>query len=203
LATRTHRPLVFADQVFKQNSLLKDALLVLGGSLFVALTAQIAIPLPWTPVPITGQTFGVLLIGMLLGPWRGAASMLLYLAEGGLGLPFFAGGAGGVGVLMGGSAGYLFGYVPAALAIGWLAERGWDRTFFKTALIMLVGNIILYVPGLIVLNAVFPDLNTFQAGLIPFIPGDLTKLALAAALMPTLWRFFGMNKPEKQDEKAG
>lgn len=193
--THTHKPLVFADQIFKQNSLLKDILLIIGGSLVVALAAQIAIPLQ--PVPITGQTFGVLLIGMLLGPWRGAAALMLYLAEGAMGLPFFANGAGGYAVLAGPTGGYLFGFVFAAFVTGWLAQLGWDRNFFKTALIMLAGNVILYVPGVIWLGAVLPDLDALQVGLIPFIPGDLIKLAVAAALMPFLWRFFAINHPPK------
>lgn len=194
MAART-QPLVFADQIFKQNSLLKDALLIIGGSLLVALAAQISIPLQ--PVPITGQTFGVLLIGMLLGPWRGAAALMLYLAEGALGLPFFAGGTGGYAILTGATGGYLIGFVFAAFVTGWLAQLGWDRNFFKTALIMLAGNIILYVPGLIWLGTVLPDTDALQIGLIPFIPGDLFKLAVATALMPSLWRFFGMDHSPK------
>jgi biotin transport system substrate-specific component len=183
------QPNVFADRIFKQNSLLKDALLVLGGSLFIALLAQVEIPL--IPVPITGQTLGVLLIGMLLGPWRGAFSLMLYLTEGAVGLPFFAGGAAGVGVLSGATGGYLMGFVFAAFVTGWLAQRGWDRHFLKTALIMLVGNLVIYIPGLLWLNAVVSSENVFAIGLYPFIVGDLIKLALAAALMPSLWRMFG------------
>lgn len=131
---------------------LRAAGLMLGGSLLVALSAQVTIPL-W-PVPITGQTFGVLVVGMALGPRLGAGALALYLAEGLAGLPVFAGGAGGPQILASPSFGYLVGFIPAAALIGWLAERGWDRSFRRTALAMLLGNAALYAPGLLWLGGV-------------------------------------------------
>ncbi|MBI3989141.1 MAG: biotin transporter BioY [candidate division NC10 bacterium] len=167
--------------------LLADLALILGGSVLVALSAQVSIPLPWTPVPITGQTFGVLLVGALLGSRRGALSLLTYLAEGAAGLPVFAGGSGGVLKLFGPSGGYLFGFVAAAFVVGFLAERGWDRHLFKAALAMLVGNVVIYLFGLPWLARFLPTSHVLAAGLYPFVPGDLIKLFLAALALPSGW----------------
>jgi len=118
----------------------------LAGSWLVALTAQIEILL-W-PVPMTWQTFGVLLVGAVLGKQRRTLSLLAYVSQGALGFPVFAGGAGGVARLAGPTGGYLFGFVAAAFVVGWLSERGWDRRFLTAAVAMLVGNVVIYVMGL-------------------------------------------------------
>ncbi|GBC83908.1 Biotin transporter BioY [bacterium HR11] len=165
-----------------------EVLLVLGGSLFTALMAQVAIPLPFTPVPITGQTLAVLLVGAVLGARRGALSMMAYLAEGLAGLPVFAGGTAGVGRLLGPTGGYLIGFVFAAYVVGRLADRGWDRRPATTALAMLVGNGVIYVFGLPWLAQFVGPAHVFSMGLVPFIPGDLLKVLLAAALLPGAWR---------------
>ncbi len=172
-----------ADVLFPSSSWVRHAGLVLGGSIFLALMAQISVPT--LPVPITGQTFGVLVLGLLYGSRLGAATVLAYLAEGAAGLPVFANGAGGAVVLAGPTAGYLWGFVVAAFVVGRLAERGWDRNVGLAAVAMLVGNVILYVPGLVWLYIVVaPDwVTTFHWGLIPFIPGDLLKLALACCIV--------------------
>ncbi len=109
-----------------------DAALILGASLLIALSARIAVPVPFSPAPITGQTLAVLLVGALLGSRRGALSVLAYLAEGAMGLPVFAGGGAGILWLLGPTGGYLFGFIAAAFVTGWLAERGWDRRFVTT-----------------------------------------------------------------------
>lgn len=169
------------------SALVKDILLIVGGSWLVALFAQIEIPLQ--PVPITGQTFAVLLVGALLGSKRGAAAMIAYLAQGGLGLPFFAGGASGVGILTGATAGYLVGFIGAAYAVGWLAERGLERSVRTSILPFLAGTLIIYALGVgwlcIVLGSVTQAL---QLGLLPFLIGDAVKLVLAALALPAAWR---------------
>lgn len=177
---------------------LRAFLLMVAGSVLVALAAQVTVPL-W-PVPITGQTFGVLVVGMALGPRLGAGAMALYLAEGLAGLPVFAGGAGGPQVLASPSFGYLVGFVPAAALVGWLAGRGWDRSFRRTAAAMLLGNAVVYVPGLLWLGGFFVAvteapwavdalaLKVLMAGFVPFVVGDAAKLLLAAAAMPLAWR---------------
>lgn len=163
--------------------------LIIMGSLFVALLAQIEIPLPFTPVPITGQTLGVLLVGALLGSRRGAAALALYLAEGGLGLPFFAGGASGLGILTGATAGYLVGFVGAAYAVGWLAEQGLERSVRTSVIPFLVGTVIIYVCGAVWLSVVLGSVEQAVAlGVAPFLLGDALKLMLAAALLPGAWK---------------
>ena len=164
---------------------LRWALLMVLGSLFLAVCAQVQVPL-W-PVPMTMQTFGVLLLGMAFGARLGAATVALYLLEGAAGLPVFAGFSGGVPVLFGPTGGYLFGFVIAAWLVGSLAERGWDRGVLTTALAMLFGNIVLYVPGLIWLGNMIGAENAIPAGLAPFWIGDLLKIALAAGLLPSAW----------------
>ena len=125
-----------------------DLALILAGSALIALSAQVAFPLPFSPVPVTGQTFGVLLVASLLGRARGTAAVLAYLAEGAAGLPVFAGAAAGPAKLIGPTGGYLTGFVLGAYVCGWLAERGWDRTPFKTTISMILGNIAIFVVAL-------------------------------------------------------
>ena len=172
------------------SSRLRDVLLVVAGSLLVAALAQIEIPLPFTPVPITGQTFGVLLIGAAFGSKRGAASLILYLLEGGIGLPFFAGGSSGLRILTGPTAGYLAGFVVAAYVVGWLAERGLERSVRTSILPFLAGTFIIYVFGVAWLGIVLKSFNQALAlGLIPFLIGDAIKLILAALALPAAWKF--------------
>jgi len=172
-------------------SWVREVLLIVGGSLLVALSAQVAVPLPWTPVPITGQTFGVLLIGFLLGARRGALCLALYLTEGTLGLPFFAQGGSGLNWLRGATAGYLVGFIAAAALTGYLAERGWDRRFDRTFAAMLLGNGVIYAFGLPWLAQFVGWDQVWVAGLAPFLPGDLLKVLLAVALLPSVWRRVG------------
>ena len=179
----------------RENSLVKNVILAIAGSLVLWLSAKIQIP--FYPVPMTMQTFVVLVIGMVYGWKLGAATILLYLAEGAAGLPVFAGTPEkgiGIAYMMSGTGGYLVGYVLAAALCGWLAEKGWDKNTVTTALAMLLGNIVLYVPGLLWLGILFGwDKPILEWGLIPFIPGDLLKLALAAVTLPLIWRIVRKN----------
>lgn len=171
------------------SSRLRDVLLVIIGSLLVAALAQIEIPLPFTPVPITGQTFGVLLIGAALGSKRGAASLGLYLAEGAVGLPFFAGGASGLKILTGVTAGYLVGFIIAAYVIGLLAERGLERSVRTSIIPFLVGTFIIYLFGVAWLGIVLGSFTqALTLGVIPFLIGDAIKLILAALALPAAWK---------------
>jgi biotin transport system substrate-specific component len=166
---------------------LRNVLLAVLGTAFVAAAAQVQIPL-W-PVPVTGQTFAVLIVGMVFGMRLGAATLLLYMAEGTLGIPVFAKFAAGPAVIAGPTGGYIIGFVLAAGAIGYLAERGWDRNVVATALAMLAGNVLIYVPGLLWLGSVVGwDKPVLEWGLTPFLLGDALKLALAAALLPLAWK---------------
>jgi biotin transport system substrate-specific component len=178
---------VVVEALFAPKALWQRALLAVSGSLLVALMAQVSIPLPFTPVPITGQTFAVLLVGALLGSRHGALSVGLYLLEGALGLPVFAGGTVGIGRLLGPTGGYLLGFIAAAWVVGWLCEHGWDRRISTAALAMGIGNAIIYLFGLPWLAYFVGAEKVLMAGLFPFILGDLIKLALAATALPAGW----------------
>ena len=167
-------------------------LLAFAGSWLVAGLAQIEIKLPFTPVPITGQTLGVLLVGASLGTALGAASMLLYLAQGALGLPFFSGGDAGTDILRRSAvtAGYLWGFVAAAAVVGALAERKWDRSVRSSIGAMFLGEVVLYaiaIPWLMQALDV-PLGEALELGLAPFVVGDTIKLLAAAGLLPLAWR---------------
>ncbi len=182
----------FAEAIWPRVGLRREIMLILAGSWLVALAAQIEIPL-W-PVPITWQTFGVLLVGAMLGRQRGTLSMLAYLSQGALGLPVFAGGAGGVARLAGPTGGYLFGFVAAAFVVGWLSERGWDRRFLTAAAAMLVGNAVIYVMGLSWLANFVSRGALLKVGLWPFIAGDALKIILAALALPGGWALWNTRK---------
>jgi len=170
------------------NPHLRDLTLIVTGSLFIALLAHVKIVLPFTPVPITGQTFAVLLIGALLGSKRGAATVMLYIAEGLLGLPFFAGGGAGLAYLFGATGGYLLGFVVSAYLVGKLCEGGMER-HWRTALVpFLSGTLMIYFIGAIWLAVFVGWQNAFMLGVLPFILGDAIKVILAALVLPGLWR---------------
>ncbi|HQV94194.1 MAG TPA: biotin transporter BioY [Anaerolineales bacterium] len=172
------------------SSRIRDILLIVAGSLLVAALAQIEIPLPFTPVPITGQTFGVLLIGAALGSKRGAAALILYILEGGLGLPFFAGGSRGLGILTGATAGYLAGFVVAAYVVGLLAERGLERSVRTSIIPFIVGTVIIYLFGVAWLGIFLKSFSkAVEFGLVPFLFGDAIKLILASLALPAAWKF--------------
>lgn len=169
---------------------LRQLLLAAAGSALLALSAKVQIP--FYPVPLTMQTFVVLAIGMAFG-WRlGALTVLLYLAEGAAGLPVFAGTpAKGIGLayMLGPTGGYLFGFVIAAAACGYLAERGWDRRASTTFAAMCIGNLLIYACGLVWLGAAVGwDKPLLAWGLLPFLPGDALKIALAVIALPGAWK---------------
>jgi biotin transport system substrate-specific component len=187
-AAATARPRVLADLL--PGALLRDVLLVIGAAALTGLAAQISIPLPFTPVPITLQTFTVLLAGAALGPWRGGAAMLLYLVAGSIGVAWFANGESGFG---GPTFGYIIGFVVAASVVGALASRGADRTVSGTVAIMVLGNLIIYAFGVpwLLASTGMPLFVALEKGLWPFVIGDALKIALAAGLLPLTWRLVG------------
>ena len=183
----------------RQHSWVFDAALVVVFSAFVGLTAQVAIPL-W-PVPLTLTTLGVLFTGAVLGSKRGALALLLYLAEGAVGLPVFAGGAGGVACALGPTGGYLVGFVVAAGVVGLLAERGWDRRPIWAALAMVVGNLIIYVFGVTWLAVFLGDLGTaLVQGMLIFIPGDLVKIVVATLALLAGWALVRRRRTEQGED---
>jgi biotin transport system substrate-specific component len=168
--------------------LVRQVGLVIGFSLLTALAAQIVIP--FGPIPITGQTFAVLLTGALLGSRLGAFAMITYLIEGASGLPFFSAGHGGLLHLMGPTGGYLIAYPAAAYITGAFAEHGWDRRFLTAVAAMAIGSMIIMLSGwawFSVLMRTSP-LLTFYVTVVKFIPGDIIKIVLAAAVLPSGWK---------------
>lgn len=172
------------------GSFIIDAATVMAASLLLAFSAKISVP--FYPVPLTMQTFVVIGLGLALGPWRGLAAVLLYLAEGAAGFPVFAGTPEkgiGLAYMMGPTGGYLLGYVPAVLIGGWLATQGWDRNPPRAMAAAMLSGAVIYVPGLLWLGAALGfDKPVLQYGLYPFVFGDVVKAALAAILFPTVWK---------------
>ncbi|MFC0865760.1 biotin transporter BioY [Sphaerimonospora cavernae] len=185
------RPAVLSDLIpavpGSTAARVRDAVLVAAGAGLTGLAAQVSIPLPGDLVPVTGQTFAVVLVGAALGMNRAFLSMLLYMAAGVAGIPWFAGGAHGFG---GATFGYVLGFIAAASLVGWMAQRGGDRTVLRTVGTMVLGNLVIYAFGLPVLVAVTGlDLGTaLWAGAGKFVVGDLLKISLAAGILPAAWK---------------
>jgi biotin transport system substrate-specific component len=185
----TLAPTIYARRFPRATGWLRDAVLIVLGTLFVTLLAQVKIPLPFTPVPLTGQTLAVLLIGATLGARRGVASIVLYIALGVVGLPVFAGRASGLAYLAGATLGYLIGFVIAAYIIGLLAERGLERSVRTSVLPFLIGTVIIYVCGVAWLTFVLGSFSkALSAGLWPFLIGDTVKLLAASLVLPAAWK---------------
>ena len=176
------------------SSKVTSVLLVVGAAALTTLAAQWEIHLPFTPVPITGQTFAVLLTGAALGMKLGAAGQGLYVGAGALGLPVYAGGTGGWDAAQaGGTSGYLIGFIVAAAVVGYLAERRQDRTFPTMFTAFIVGSFIIYLFGVIGLMLIF-DMSASEAivaGVVPFVLGDVIKAAAAGFLLPATWKVVG------------
>jgi biotin transport system substrate-specific component len=176
------------------RSVASDIALILGGAALTAVAAQIAIPM-W-PVPITGQTFAVLLVGAVLGASRGALSMITYFSLGAAGLPVFTGAV--AGITFGTTFGYLVGFIAAAAVVGWFSQLNWHRRISGVLASFTIGNAVIYLFGLPWLAFALSNLNlaseisaVFMAGLVPFLVGDAIKIALAAAALPLAWKYLG------------
>lgn len=171
----------------------RDAVLIVLGAVITGLAAQVVIPIPGTPVPITGQTFAVLLSGAALGFGRGALSMVLYAVAGVAGVPWFANHASG---FAGATFGYVIGFVAAAALVGWLAERGGDRTVVRTLATMIAGTIAIYLVGAtwLAVDLHLSPATAFTLGVRPFLLGDAIKLLLATGLLPAAWWLVGRGR---------
>lgn len=178
---------------------LRHLVLILAGALLIYLTARIVVPIPGNPVPITGQTFGVLVVGGALGLRRGLAATAVYVLLGVVGLPFFAEGKGGLTVMTGTTGGYLVGFVVASALVGRLAELGWDRRFLGSVGACALGSVVIYAIAVPWLAAVTgADLPTaVRQGVIPFLFGDALKVVLAAAIFPVAWWVVGRRPDER------
>ncbi|MEU0931766.1 biotin transporter BioY [Embleya sp. NPDC005971] len=176
-------------RVFR-GAAVRDAALVVGASAFVGLAAQLTVPVPGSPVPVTGQTFAVLLAGSALGAWRGLAAMVLYLGLGAAGMPWFAEGTSGTGFP---TLGYVLGMVLAATVAGFLAQRGTDRSPLRTAGTMVLGNAVIYAAGLTYLahDLGISMSKAYEIGMQNYLFGDAVKIVLAMALLPAAWKLVG------------
>ena len=193
MTTHTLRHPTLAAQLWQSGGWLRFIVLALAGSVLLTLSAKLQIP--FFPVPVTMQTFVVLVIGFAFGWKLGSLTILLYLAEGAVGLPVFAGTPEkgiGIAYMMGTTGGYLLGFVAAAAVCGWLAEKGWDRRMSTTLAAMLLGNLIIYAVGLLWLGGLLGwDKPILQWGMYPFLPGDLAKIVLAMVALPGVWKVLG------------
>jgi biotin transport system substrate-specific component len=182
-------------RVVVPKSAVTTGMLMVGFALFTALAAQFVIPIPGSPVPITGQTLAVLLAGAVLGAKAGAGSQLIYWMMGAAGLPFYSNATGGWEAATGATAGYLFGFIAAAWVVGKLAERGQDRTIDSALPAFLAGNTVIYVFGVTWLLISVPSITTMTqaltVGLLPFVIGDAVKIIAAGLLLPAAWKMVG------------
>jgi biotin transport system substrate-specific component len=178
------------------STLVRDISLVAGGAGLTGIAAQIMVPVPGSPVPMTGQTFAALLVGAALGWKRATASMLLYLVVGAAGVPWFQNGTSG---LFGASTGYIVGFLYAGALVGALAARGGDRTPLRTAASMALGNVVIYAFGVpwLMASTSFDFPTALDKGVVPFLLGDAIKIAVAAGLLPGIWAL--ANKAHKQN----
>jgi len=177
------------DALFPGTRLFQSALLVIGGSLALALSAKVQVPF-W-PVPVTMQSMVALLIGIGLGSRLGALTILAYLAEGTLGLPVFAGMAAGPAYLAGPTGGYLLGFLLGGAFAGWAAEQGWGRDLSRTLPVMLLGHVLIFAPGLLWLTVLLGWDKAVAFGVAPFLLATLLKSALGAAIVSALWKVAG------------
>jgi biotin transport system substrate-specific component len=204
-STAADRGLTIADFLVpirlgeRLNARVRDVALVFAGAFFIFLTSKVVIPVAGSPVPITGQTFGVLLVGGALGLRRGAAGVALYVLLGVVGLPFFAEGKGGLTVIWGATGGYLIGFIVAGAVVGRLAELGWDRKIGGALGAMVVGSALIYAIGLPWLKVVtgLTVEETIAQGLTPFLIGDAIKIILAAVLFPAAWWVVGRRPDDR------
>jgi len=173
----------------KPNSIVNEIPILLAFNLLLVACSYLAINLPFSPVPITGQTFGILVIAMTLGRARGVGVVLAYLVEGAVGLPVFAGGTAGLIKFAGPTGGFLIGFLVCAYLVGWLADNGWDRSYFKSISAMTIGTAVIFVFGLVWLAKYISYEALFTAGLYPFVPGAILKIILASVILPTSWKF--------------
>jgi len=204
-STAADRGLTIADFLVpirlgeRLNARARDVALVVAGALFIYLTSKVVIPVAGSPVPITGQTFGVLLVGGALGLRRGAVAVAMYVLLGVVGLPFFAEGKGGLTIIWGATGGYLIGFIVAGAVVGRLAELGWDRKIGGALGAMVVGSALIYAVGLPWLKVVtgLTVEETIAQGLTPFLIGDAIKIILAAVLFPAAWWVVGRRPDDR------
>lgn len=178
----------------KSYAFVYDFMLIIGGSLLIAGLGQVAVMLPFSPVPVTGQTLGVLLAGAILGSRRGSCSVIAYVLEGAMGLPVFAMGRGGFAVLAGPTGGYVFGFIAAAFLVGYLCELGFDKNVVSCFIAMVCGIGVIYAFGWAWLSVMLGVKHAFTSGVLPFVFGDIVKILIATLILPAGWKLIKSSK---------
>ena len=181
--------MILTKQLIKSKSLTMNLIIALSGSLLLALLARLSIPIPFSPVPITGQTFGILFLGTVLGSRLGILSVIAYILEGLVGLPVFAGGTAGFLYLFGPTGGYLIGFIPAIYLVGYLSEKRWTNNFTTTFLTMIFGTTIIFLFGVSWLAVTAGFETALSIGLYPYLPGAAVKIILATVIVYSINRF--------------
>ena len=181
--------MILTKQLIKSKSLTVNLVLTFSGSLLLALLARLSIPVPFSPVPITGQTFGILFLGAVLGSRIGTLSIIMYISEGLIGLPVFAGGSMGFLYLLGPTGGYLIGFIPAVYLVGYLSERGWLNNFTFAFLTMIIGTTIIFIFGISWLAITAGFKTALSIGFYPYLPGAAVKIILATGIVYSINRF--------------
>ncbi len=178
--------MILTEQLIKSKSLTTNIVIAFSGSILLALLARLSIPVPFSPIPITGQTFGVLFLGALLGSRLGMLSVIMYIMEGLVGLPIFAGGAAGFLYFLGPTGGYLIGFIPAVYIVGYLSEKGWTNNFVTTFLTMIFGTTIIFLFGIIWLAVTAGFETALSIGLYPYLPGAAVKIIFVTVVVFSL-----------------
>ncbi len=181
--------MILTKQLIKSKSLTINVVIAISGSILLALLARLSIPIPFSPIPITGQTFGILFLGAMLGSRIGTLSVVLYIFEGLIGLPVFAGGTMGFLYLLGPTGGYLIGFIPAVYLVGYLSERGWIANFSSTFLTMIIGTSVIFLFGISWLAVTAGFGTAVSIGLYPYIPGAVIKIILATIAAYSINRY--------------
>jgi biotin transport system substrate-specific component len=194
-ASLTTRVPTLAETVLPRSGAIEKVLLAVGGSILLAVSAKIQVPF-W-PVPMTMQSLAVLLIGVGFGSRMGAATVLVYLAQGFLGVPVFAGATAGPAYMAGPTGGYLLGFLVAAAAVGALAERGWDRDLPRALATLAVGHVLIFIPGVLWLAVLFGWTKAIAVGVTPFVLATILKTALGAAVVALMWKLAGKERRTK------
>ena len=181
--------MILTKQLTKSKSQIANIAIAFSGSVLLALLARLSIPVPFSPVPITGQTFGILFLGAVLGSRIGTLSVIMYILEGLIGLPVFAGGSIGFLYLIGPTGGYLIGFIPAIYLVGYLSEQGWMNNFSATFVAMIYGTSIIFIFGISWLAVTAGFGTAVSIGLYPYIPGAVIKIILATTIVYSANRF--------------
>ncbi|NHZ86510.1 MAG: biotin transporter BioY [Planctomycetia bacterium] len=181
--------MILTEQLIKSKSLTTNIVIALSSSLLLALLARLSMPVPFSPVPITGQTFGILFLGTVLGSRLGVLSVIAYIAEGLVGFPVFAGGTAGFLYLLGPTGGYLIGFIPAVYLVGYFSEKGWTNKFTTTFMTMIIGTAIIFIFGISWLAITAGFETALKIGLYPYFLGATTKIILASIVVYSINRF--------------